>query len=223
MRPKHLLDFFFWSYHKLTSVQDNCDEGGDRPDGAHHSHPLHVLPLHELVPGQGGHLQRAHRQVLAHIHGDEACSLNIWKYRKQLSRDLSSPRWAAAGGFLLRQSTSLLSLRTIGLQMLPLWILSFAPPNLILQRILYNGAAGFVWAFILCIIKRQGEEDEEEEGKEKWDFWVGRAISSHPLVSDCLALARPHLLQMLHTAGKSMLRNNTSWRSHLFLNNLIGQ
>ena len=30
-------------------------------------------------------------------------------------------------------------------------------------RILYNGAAGFVWAFILCIIKRQGEDEEEAE------------------------------------------------------------
>ena len=55
---------------KLTSAQDNCDEGGDRPDSPHHPHPLHVLPLHELVPGQGRHLQRAHGQVLADIHGE---------------------------------------------------------------------------------------------------------------------------------------------------------
>jgi len=40
---------------------------------------------------------------------------------------------------------------------------SLVPPH---YRILFNGAAGFVWAFILCIIKRQGEEDEEGE-KEK--------------------------------------------------------
>ena len=77
---------------KLTSIQDNCDEGGDRPNGPHHPHPLRVLPLHELVRGQGGHLQRAHRQVLAHIHGDEPRSLDIWKSQKQFSRDLSFPR-----------------------------------------------------------------------------------------------------------------------------------
>merc|ERR1719234_235409 len=51
-------------------IKDKRDEGGDRPDGADHPHPLHVLPLHELVRGQGGHLQRAHRQVLAHIYGE---------------------------------------------------------------------------------------------------------------------------------------------------------
>ena len=49
--------------------QDDRDKSSDRPDRPHHPHPLRLLPLHELVPGQGGHLQRAYRQVLPHIHG----------------------------------------------------------------------------------------------------------------------------------------------------------
>lgn len=33
------------------------------------------------------------------------------------------------------------------------------PPK---YRILYNGVMGFVWAFILCIIKRQGEDEGKD-------------------------------------------------------------
>jgi len=44
---------------------------------------------------------------------------------------------------------------------LPAQALNFrmVPPR---HRILFNGAAGFIWAFILCIIKRQGEDKVED-------------------------------------------------------------
>ena len=113
------MTYFFFVFSvigKFTSTQDNCDEGGNRPNGPHHPHPLHVLPLHELVRGQGGHLQRVHGQVLAHIHGDLE---NIMKSWNQISKIYFRLRWAAVGGFLLRHSTSPLSLHTIGLKILP--------------------------------------------------------------------------------------------------------
>ena len=125
MRPRKSIlnpnkpSYFFFVFSvigKFTSTQDNCDEGGNRPNGPHHPHPLHVLPLHELVRGQGGHLQRVHGQVLAHIHGDLE---NIMKSWNQISKIYFRLRWAAVGGFLLRHSTSPLSLHTIGLKILP--------------------------------------------------------------------------------------------------------
>ena len=115
-QTKWLIFFVFSVIGKFTSTQDNCDEGGNRPNGPHHPHPLHVLPLHELVRGQGGHLQRVHGQVLAHIHGDLE---NIMKSWNQISKIYFRLRWAAVGGFLLRHSTSPLSLHTIGLKILP--------------------------------------------------------------------------------------------------------
>ena len=95
------------SSDKFATIQDNCDEGGDRPDSPHHPHPLHVLPLHELVPGQGGHLQRAHRQVLAHIHGD----LDILEYIEILKSNFQKSTFCP-GELLLVASRS-------GTQLLP--------------------------------------------------------------------------------------------------------
>jgi len=45
---------------------------------------------------------------------------------------------------------------------IPAQAVNFAlvPPQF---RIVYNGAAGFVWAFILLLIKRSGEKEEEKE------------------------------------------------------------
>ena len=73
-----------------AALQDGGDEGGAGPDPAHHPHPLHVLPLDELLRRQGEHLQGAHRQVRPHLHGQKDSGLMTTKNIKFQSKGNTS-------------------------------------------------------------------------------------------------------------------------------------
>ena len=108
-------------------AQRHCEEGDPGPDRTHHSVAGCLLPFHELVRGKGELDARAEREVCGDLCGE--------KNEVKISCSLYPKSQVSCCWWLPAQAVNF----------------KYVPPK---YRIVYNGACGFVWASILCAIKR---------------------------------------------------------------------